>query len=185
MSVKVIISLVLSLSLLAFVFLAVPQKDDVSSINNCEFLRIHIRANSNSEVDQDIKYVVKDEVVKYLTPHLSKAQNKASAMQIVKSVLPDLKIVVDNVLLQNGFAYTSDGRLLQENFPTRVYDDKTLPAGMYDSLIINLGSGLGNNWWCVVYPPLCFVNADNSNNVVYKSKLVEIINSFWRRVNVC
>ena len=68
-----------------------------------------------------------------------------------------------------------------EYFPTRCYDDVVLESGEYDSLIVELGSGTGDNWWCVAYPPLCFVNAtdDGTENVVYRSKLLEIIKSFF------
>ena len=88
--------------------------------------------------------------------------------------------MANNVLKNEGFCYTSNALVTSEEFPTRTYQNLTLPEGVYDSLIVNLGTGSGNNWWCVVYPPLCFVNADNSSEVTYRSKLLEIINSFWR-----
>lgn len=182
MNVKVIISLVLCLSLLGglFIFAQSEKKQDDFGM---EFLRIHIRANSNDAADQDVKYEVKDKVVQYLTPFLCNATNKSAAIQIVNSKIEDIQKVADNVLKEHGFCYKSKGELKKETFPTRTYDNLTLPAGVYDSFILNLGEGAGNNWWCVVYPPLCFVNNDNSTNVVYKSKLIDIINSFWRRTN--
>ena len=80
-----------------------------------------------------------------------------------------------------GFDYFADATILKEYFPTRTYDDVTLYDGEYDALIINLGSAKGDNWWCLVYPPLCFVaEYDLTNsNIVYRSKLLEIIQSFF------
>ena len=81
---------------------------------------------------------------------------------------------------KNGFSYISKAKLAKEEFPTRKYDNLVLEQGFYDALILDLGSGEGNNWWCVVYPPLCFLETSpTGENVVYKSKLVEIIKSFF------
>ena len=182
MNIKVIISLVISLSLLA-VFFIIPTENKTASTFNDEFLRIHIRANSNLETDQNVKYEVKDAIVNYLAPLLVNAVDKRSAIEIVNQNLSNINNVADNVLKQNNFNYKTNSVIQKEVFPTRAYNNLTLPAGEYESLIVNLGTGLGNNWWCVVYPPLCFVNADNSKGVTYKSKLVEIINSFWGKVN--
>ena len=178
MNVKVIISLVLCLSLFGLFFILPTEQHETK---NTEFLRIHIRANSNDAVDQNVKYEVKDAVVKFLTPYLCDVKSKDDAIRIVGSHLVDVENVCNTVLKQNGFNYLSNACVCQEEFPTRSYDSLTLSAGVYDSLIVNLGSGLGNNWWCVLFPPLCFVGGSDSDNLVYRSKLLEIINSFWRR----
>ena len=144
---------------------------------NAEFLRIHIRADSNDTSDQNVKYVVKTAVVDYLTPYLANATTKQKAMQIVKSHLADIKAVCDQTLAANGKNYVSKVKLCAEEFPDRTYNGVTLQAGVYDALIVELGSGSGNNWWCVVYPPLCFVGGEGSGsgNITYKSRLLEII----------
>ena len=139
MNIKVIVSLVLCLSLLAGLF-AFAQTEKRQEDFGTEFLRIHIRANSNDTADQDVKYKVKDQVVQYLTPFLCNATNKAAAMQIVNSKIGDIQKVADNVLGENGFSYKSKGEVKKETFPTRTYDDVTLPAGEYDSFILNLGA---------------------------------------------
>ncbi len=150
-----------------------------SGLTEDSFLRIHIRANSNLDADQDVKYLVKDEVVKYLTPYLANANTKQEAMKIVNANLSQLANVASLTLQNNGYNYGAEAKLTNEYFPTRCYDDVVLPSGDYDSLILYLGEGVGNNWWCVVYPPLCFVPQDNnSQNVVYRSKIVEIIKHF-------
>lgn len=147
---------------------------------NADFLRIHIRADSNDSADQTVKYAVKTAVVDYLTPFLANATDKDKAMSIVKSHLKGVKKVCDKTLSDNGFNYESRARLAVEEFPDRSYNGVTLKAGVYDALIIELGSGQGNNWWCVVYPPLCFVGGESNgtNKIVYKSKLAEIIRNW-------
>lgn len=171
---KIVLCCVALLVLLA-VILAVPQK------SNADFLRIHIRADSNGDADQQVKYKVKTAVVDYLTPYLAQANTKNKAMEIVRSQLKNIEAVCDKTLADNGFNYHSKAKLCEEQFPDRSYNGITLPSGVYDALIVELGSGSGNNWWCVVYPPLCFVGGESNgtNQIIYKSKLMEIINK-WK-----
>lgn len=170
-AVVVIVVLVVAVLLIA----ALPQKS-----SETDFLRIHIRADSNSTEDQSVKYVVKNAVVEYLAPFLVNATSKSSAMKIVEQQLGSLKTVCDSVLRSQGKNYTATVKLCEEQFPDRCYDGVTLKAGVYDALIIQLGSGSGNNWWCVVYPPLCFVDGTPSQGgITYKSKLLEIIQN-WK-----
>ena len=152
-----------------------------STYDKSDFLRIHIRANSNSQIDQRVKYQVKSEVVDFLTPLLSEATTKDLAIQIINENIAGIESTADSVLKRNGFTYTSSAQIKKENFPTRQYDDVVLESGVYDALILNLGTGQGDNWWCVVYPPLCFVGGqdDGSSSISYRSKLVEIINKFF------
>lgn len=142
-----------------------------------EYLRIHIRANSNSAEDQRVKYMVKDAVVEALIPILAEAQTKQQAEELVTKNFAYIEAVADKVLESEGFNYASSARLDNEEFPARAYDDITLPAGNYDAVIIDLGTGEGDNWWCLVYPAFCFTKTENSTNYVYISKIWEIINS--------
>ncbi len=148
--------------------------------DNQTFLRIHIRANSNMEEDQNIKYMVKDTLVAYLTPRIAEGTTIEKAKDIVKSELLNLETITNKVLGENKYPYTSKAVLNNEAFPTRAYDGMVLESGYYDALVVNLGTGEGDNWWCVVYPPLCFVGEENGQ-VVYKSKLVEIIEDFKKK----
>ena len=143
------------------------------------YLRIHVRANSNSEADQSVKYEVKDEVVKFFTPYAAQCTSKEKAWEILQSLLKDIEEVCDKVLRRNGFGYTSKASLKSEKFPTRVYGDLTLEEGIYDALIIELGSGTGDNWWCVVYPPLCFTSGNG--NVRYRSAIYDIVRKFFNK----
>lgn len=142
-----------------------------------EYLRIHVRANSNEQVDQSVKYKVKDEVVKFITPYAAQCVDKQSAIEVIGGILKDIENVCDGVLRENGFNYTAKAQVRSEQFPTRVYGDVTLEAGVYDALIIELGSGTGDNWWCVIYPPLCFTAANA--DVEYRSLIKEIIDKFF------
>ncbi|MBR2303105.1 MAG: stage II sporulation protein R [Clostridia bacterium] len=152
-----------------------------SSFDDKDCLRIHIRANSNEQVDQNVKYMVKDAVVEYLTPLLAEATDKSKAKQIVVANSKHICDVANTVLEKNGFDYKSSAKVTKETFPTRAYGDFVLEQGEYDALVVNLGSGSGDNWWCVVYPPLCFVGGEQTGgNLVYKSKLQEIIQRYFK-----
>lgn len=141
------------------------------------YLRIHIRANSNSETDQKVKYEVKEAVVKYLTPIVACCDTKQKAIDRIKDSKSGIEREADKVLKAKGFDYCSEAKINNELFPTRSYDNLTLESGYYDALIVNLGSGEGDNWWCVVYPPLCFTG--EGNGYIYKSKIYEIIDKFF------
>lgn len=158
--------------------IAVNAQSGVSS-ENSDYLRIHVRANSNSQTDQSVKYLVKDEVVKFITPYVAECVDKPTAMKVVESILPQLEEVCDKKLEECGFSYTSKASVREEKFPTRVYGDLTLEDGVYDALIIELGLGTGDNWWCVIYPPLCFTSA--TTNVQYRSAIYDIINKWKMR----
>lgn len=165
-----LLSIIISLTALGFSgALSGSQQSETS-----QFLRIHIRADSNESRAQAVKYLVRDEIVDYLTPLVADYETKDEAMQGVKNNLGVLERVAEKVLAQNGFCYGASVRLETESFPSRVYEGYTLPAGKYNALIIELGEGKGDNWWCVVYPPLCFA-AQSGENVIYKSKIAEII----------
>ena len=143
---------------------------------NAAYLRVHIRANSNLDCDQSVKYKVRDRVVEYLTPTVAACEDKQTAMNKISQQLGEIAMVADGVLRENGYTYGARVSLRREEFPTRVYDNVTLQAGVYDALILELGTGEGDNWWCVVYPPLCFTSGNG--NIVYKSKIAEIIKKF-------
>ena len=144
-----------------------------------EYLRIHIRANSNLEQDQRVKYIVKDKIVAYLTPYIAECDTKQKAENLLKNNLEGIEQVALSTLRANGFDYSVKASVKREEFPTRIYDGVCLESGLYDALIIELGSGKGDNWWCVVYPPLCFTG--EGMNYVYRSKILDIINDFFNK----
>lgn len=166
-SLVIITSLVLVICLAVGLFVPVRESKE-------GYLRIHIRANSNLEVDQNVKYKVKEAVVNFLTPVVSNCKSANEAMKVVNNNLENISEVATNVLSAQGFNYKAKAVLKDEYFPTRNYGDLVLEDGYYDALIVNLGDGKGENWWCVVYPPLCFLG-EGEGNVVYKSLFKEII----------
>lgn len=145
-----------------------PKKND-------EYLRIHIRANSNSETDQNVKLEVRDNIITYLTPLLAETETVQQAKEVIGTHLTDMEKIADKVLKTRGFGYAASAEIRWEEFPARSYGELTLDKGVYQALIINLGTGEGDNWWCVAFPPLCFVPADGGANVKYKSKILELI----------
>lgn len=167
---------------ITFLIVAIIVLSGVAILNkpkeNKEYLRIHIRANSNSELDQSVKYKVKNAVVEFLTPKIAECNSFDKAINLLTDNLDGIEKVADNVLKKEGFLYQSKASVKNEKFPTRKYDDLVLDGGFYDALIIELGSGKGDNWWCVVYPPLCFVGAGTGYE--YKSKLMQIIDDFFK-----
>lgn len=142
-----------------------------------EYLRIHVRANSNSACDQQVKYAVRDAVIEYLTPVVAECKSKKALQNALKRHISEIEQAAEEVLAEDGFDYGCTARVTVEDFPMRVYGELTLEAGYYDALIVELGEGAGDNWWCVVYPPLCFTGEDVDFR--YKSIIAEII-SGWR-----
>jgi stage II sporulation protein R len=163
------------------IFVGISQNSADSSpqtYSASDYLRIHVRANSNAEEDQNVKYAVKDEVVNFLTPYVAECYTKEEALQKISGILPQIERVCNDKLSSCGYSYSARAKICTEQFPTRVYGDLTLNAGVYDALIIELGEGVGDNWWCVIYPPLCFTSA--SSSVQYRSLILDIIDKFTK-----
>lgn len=156
---------------------------DFNGGDSAKYLRIHIRADSNDTVDQNVKYAVKSAVCDYLTPYIAEVESKQQAMQIILGLLDKIEQVADEVLAVQGLPYRASASVKEEEFPCRSYDNMTLSQGVYDALVVKLGSGKGDNWWCVIYPPLCFVGAqpNGTNEIVYRSKLLELIRGFQQK----
>ncbi|MGN1208417.1 MAG: stage II sporulation protein R [Christensenellales bacterium] len=158
------------------------NQDNQTSLKNADYLRLHIRANSNDECDQNVKYVVKNKVLNLITKDISSIDNKEDLAQYFVDNKQPLQNFVDAILKENGFDYISTITVKNEYFPSRTYQDVTLVSGYYDAIIIELGNAQGNNWWCVAYPPLCFMyESSQMGNITYRSKIVELINKFFKR----
>lgn len=163
------------------VFLSLPQASQAAT-KNSEFLRIHIRADSNESIDQLVKFKVKTAVVEYLVPTVAQAKTKEEVKTAIAGKLTAIEEVANKVLENEKMNYRCRANVKVEDFPTRTYDGLTLSSGVYDALILELGSGKGDNWWCVVYPPLCFVGGESNgtNTITFKSKISELINN-WKK----
>ena len=170
--VAVVAAVIISLVVVGF------KSETVQAADN-DYLRIHVRANSNSAEDQKVKYEVKDEIVSFITPYIKECVDKEAAMKVMGELTDEISAVADKALRARGYNYGARASVRAEQFPTRVYDDLTLEEGVYDALIVELGTGEGDNWWCCIYPPLCFTSA--SADVQYRSIIMDIINKFKKR----
>ncbi len=140
-------------------------------------LRVHVRANSNDVADQNVKLKVRDCVNAYLTERLTKTYDYDKAVQIVKGSVTDLTALANGTLKANGFSYRAKIRVGEEFFPARAYGDYVVKSGTYQALIVELGLAKGDNWWCVIYPPLCYT--PSGKDVKYKSKIAEFIKKYF------
>ena len=145
---------------------------------NC--IRIHIRANSNDEFDQAVKLKVRDAVTNHLVTLLADCKTKRQAYALLENDKENIVKIADLTLKQSNCAYKTSIRLNNEYFPDRTYEDYEFPAGNYDALILELGSGKGDNWWCVAFPPLCFVpSGSGGDKIVYKSWVKETLEKLF------
>ncbi|MCL1944585.1 MAG: stage II sporulation protein R [Firmicutes bacterium] len=155
--------------------LVIPKKSTMST----ELIRIHIIANSDSEEDQRVKLLVRDEITSRLTDNLKNVNDRQQAYTALQELQDDILTWSDDVLNNQGKEYKSSVSLDNEFFPTRIYEGIVVDSGYYDALLITLGNGDGKNWWCVVYPPLCFLTDLPSDYWEYRSFLLEWWNNFW------
>lgn len=125
-------------------------------------LRLHIIANSDTKEDQELKLAVRDEILKNSTDIFKNCNTVEDAILTADSKIDDINEIANNVLKQNGFDYDARVSVGDKYFDTREYDDFTLPAGTYKSLVVDLGDAKGKNWWCVVFPCVCVPSASDS-----------------------
>ena len=122
---------------------------------NDQIIRLHVVADTDDPVDQEVKLQVRDEILRLVDKIKEGAASKEEALTRLREQLPELQKAANGVLQQLGKHYEAVVTLQEEAFPTRFYDTFSLPAGVYDSLRVTIGSGEGKNWWCVVFPDLC------------------------------
>ena len=118
-------------------------------------LRLHIRANSDSEDDQTLKLKVRDAVLKNNSVQFNECTNLEEAIITAQSSVDEIKTTAEQVIRQNDYNYEVDVEIGESYFDTREYENFTLPAGFYNSVIIKIGEARGKNWWCVMFPSLC------------------------------
>ncbi len=124
-----------------------------------EVFRFHVLANSDSEKDQALKMKVKEEVLSYMKRELPAAENAAETKAWVEANLDEIEKLTGRVIRNEGFGYSAHAEVTKCDFPDKSYGDVTFPAGRYEALRIEIGAGDGHNWWCVLYPNLCFLDA--------------------------
>ena len=172
-----ILMLMTTLGLMAnCIYTQVSKIDAFSDDYKEKLIRFHVLANSDSEEDQSLKLKVRDDVIDYLQPKLKTSKSIKESEKIILEEKSNLINICENTIRENGYNYDVDIDLGYSKFPTKQYSSVVLPAGEYKSLKILIGNGQGKNWWCVMFPPLCFV--DEQNNVIDKEtdqKLREVL----------
>lgn len=127
-----------------------------------KILRFHILANSDSEEDQAVKIKVRDAIGKMMGPKLADSKNLEETKKIVSENMDHIVALAEKTLEDNGYTYGAAAELAHVQFPEKTYGDYTFPAGEYEALEVTLGKGGGHNWWCVLYPNLCFLDTTNA-----------------------
>ena len=122
-------------------------------------IRLHVVANSNSKNDQLLKLKIRDKVLEYTNTLLKDSKNIDETQYIISQNLNNISTLVKDYMKENNINYEVNLELGEFPFPTKTYQDVILPAGEYQALKVLIGEGKGNNWWCVLFPPLCFVDA--------------------------
>lgn len=123
-----------------------------------KIIRFHVLANSDSKEDQELKLKVKEKVINYITPFLSNSKDSNESRQILIELTDDIISVANEVIKSEGYDYSVTAGLKDCYFPTKAYGDIVLPPGIYEAYEIEIGESKGANWWCILYPPLCFVD---------------------------
>ena len=124
-----------------------------------QLLRLHVIANSDSASDQEVKRIVKDGLVSYMQTFLEDVESKEESINVLSEHIKELEEKATTILREHGFTYGVNVSLGPATFPIKVYGDITLPAGEYDALRVQLGLAQGKNWWCIIFPNLCYVDA--------------------------
>ena len=169
-----IIVLILLLFLYTFISALNYVQAISSDISNSVF-RLHVIANSNSNEDQSLKYKVRNDLLNYMNNICKNCTSKEEAMSTVSCHKDEFRQVALNTIRNEGYSYDVKIQIGNFEFPTKHYGDISLPAGFYDALKVEIGEAQGRNWWCVMFPSLCFV--DVSNGIVPEESKNELKNT--------
>ena len=153
---KILIILILFIT---YILLSIFSYSNAVSrdISNSVF-RLHVIANSNSKEDQDLKYALRDELIKYMNSISENVSSKEEAIKLANENKDEFYAIAKKVISDNGFNYDVNIEIGNFAFPTKTYGDISLPTGFYDALKVEIGNATGQNWWCVMFPSLCFVD---------------------------
>ena len=165
------IEIICFLSLIVCVFISTLNFDNKCDDIRQNVLRLHVVANSDSKRDQQLKFTVRDELLKSGTFAVGASSNKQQAQAEIEKNLPSLQQKAQQKVYECGFGYDVKVETGKSYFPTRQYEDITLPAGYYDAVKVIIGDGKGQNWWCVMFPCLCLPAATKDS-----VKLSDVLN---------
>lgn len=199
--------MIITLSFLLFIYTSIcafSYAEYISTDISNSVFRLHVLANSDSKEDQDLKYKVRDSLLNYMNSICNNCSNKEEAISLVEKNKDTFKQIALDTIHNEGYNYDVNINIGNFDFPTKTYGDISLPAGSYDALRVEIGEAKGQNWWCVMFPPLCFVDvssgivpdeskeildknltdeefsivSDTSNkNIQFKFKLLEFFNN--------
>lgn len=155
-------AIILFFLLLLYVF--VCAKSYVVAVSNDlsnAVFRLHVLANSDSNEDQSLKLKVRDKLLEYMNNICSDCSSKEEAINLAIEHQVDFKKIAEQTILENGYDYSVKININNFYFPTKNYGDISLPAGFYDALRVEIGEAKGKNWWCVMFPSLCFIDVSS------------------------
>lgn len=158
------IGIILILSLLLFLYTITCAFSYVEAVSNdisSSVFRLHVIANSDSDEDQALKYKVRDSLLNYMNNICKDCSSKEEAIIIVTEHQDEFKQVALETIKNEGYSYDVKIEIGNFEFPTKQYGDISLPAGFYDALKVEIGKAKGKNWWCVMFPSLCFVDVSS------------------------
>ena len=144
-----------------------------------EAIRVRVIANSNDKYDQEVKMSVKDIVTNDMYNLMSNVDNIESARESITNNISTLSKDIDKYLKGINYNTNYDINFGYNYFPKKIYKGVEYKEGMYESLVVTLGNGEGNNWWCVLFPPICMIEAEESTDVEYTTMVKEIINKYF------
>ena len=197
---------IISLIFLLFSFVLISLTSYANTVSedlSNNFFRLHILANSDSNEDQNLKLKIRDNIIEYMNTLSYSGLTKEEAINLTNSNLENFKKIAEKIILDEGYNYPVSLEIGNFYFPTKEYGNISLPAGYYDALKIEIGEAKGKNWWCSLFPPLCFVDisagvideeseeflkenlsddefaiiTDTSENVKFMFKIIELINN--------
>lgn len=149
---------IIILFIIFFIITARSYANTISKDLSNTFFRLHILANSDSSEDQELKLKVRDAILEYMNTLCYDNISKEEAIKLSKEHIKDFKKISEKVIKENGYNYNVNVQIGNFYFPTKIYGNISLPAGNYDALKIEIGNAQGKNWWCSLFPPLCFVD---------------------------
>ena len=176
-----ILRIIFSLSLLLSLYILISAHSYANAVSNdlsTAVFRLHVIANSDSSEDQSLKLKVRDNLLEYMNSISSECKTKTEAIKLAEENIAIFKQIAQKTVMENGYNYPINISIGNFYFPTKFYGDISLPSGYYDALIVEIGEAKGKNWWCVMFPSLCFI--DINSGVVdddAKENLKENLNS--------
>ena len=155
------------LTFLLFLYVFISAQNYVTAVSGNlseAVFRLHVIANSDTEEDQSLKLKVRDSLLNYMNDICSNCSTKEEAISIATEHKDDFQKIAEQTIIENGYNYSIKININNFYFPTKNYGDISLPAGLYDALRVEIGEAKGQNWWCVMFPSLCFI--DISSGIV-------------------